>query len=97
MTITYQIPELTENQKTAIVIFKNEDGLEFRKTVSVPYNSDGSLNESYWHEILEGQLRGINNKLSLGTIEFSEPVLEPETPYEAPTTDLRDSVDNPTE
>lgn len=97
MSVTYEIPELTENQKTAVVIFKNEDGLEFRKTVVVPYNSDGSLNESYWHEILEGQLRGLNNKLSLGMVEFSEPMVEPETPYEAPMTDLRDSSEEPTE
>lgn len=97
MTITYEIPELTEGQKTASVKFVDENGLEFTKIVNVPYSSDGSLDESYWNEILEGQLRNINNKLSLGMIEFSEPMLEPETPYEAPTTDLRDSVENPTE
>lgn len=97
MAITYTVPELSEGQKIATVKFTDENGLEFTKTVNVPYLSDGSLNESYWNEILEGQLRGINNKLSLGVIEFSEPGLEPETPYEPPSTDLRDSVDDPSE
>lgn len=97
MSVTYTVPELSEGQKTATVKFVDENGLEFAKVVNVPYSPDGSLDESYWHEILEGQLRNVNNKLALGMVEFSEPSLEPETPYEAPTTDLRDSVEEPTD
>jgi len=82
MAITYSYPELTEGQKTVNIKFLNDDGLEFTKTVNVPYNSDGTLNESYFNEILEGQLRSVNHKLNLGVIEFGEP--ESENTYVPP-------------
>jgi hypothetical protein len=83
MTITYSYPELTEGQKTVNIKFLNDEGLEFTKTVNVPYNSDGTLNQSYFNEIIEGQLRSVEYKLSIGAIEFSEP--EPENNYKPPT------------
>lgn len=82
MAITYSHPELTEGQKTVTVKFANDGGLELTKVVNVPYNSDGSLNESYFQEILEGQLRSVEYKVSVGALEFGEP--EPESTYVPP-------------
>ena len=82
MAITYSHPELTKGQKTVTVKFVNDDGLELTKVVNIPYNSDGSLNESYFQEILEGQLRSVEYKVSVGALEFGEP--EPENTYVPP-------------
>jgi hypothetical protein len=82
MAITYSHPELTEGQKIVTVKFVNDDGLELTKVVNIPYNSDGSLNESYFQEILEGQLRSVEYKVSVGALEFGEP--EPESTYVPP-------------
>ena len=76
MSITYSYPELTEGQKSVNIRFLNDQGLEFSKTINIPYNFDGTLNKSYFDEIIEGQLRGVEYKLSIGAIEFTEPELE---------------------
>jgi hypothetical protein len=82
MSITYSYPELTEGQKTVNIRFLNDQGLEFSKTVNIPYNPDGTLNQSYFNEIIEGQLRSVEYKLSIGAIEFTEP--ESENSYTPP-------------
>jgi hypothetical protein len=76
MSFTYSYPSPEPGQKTINIKFTNEDGLELTKTINVPYNSDGSLNESYLNEIIEGQVRSVEYKLSIGSIEFGEPELE---------------------
>jgi hypothetical protein len=82
MSITHSYSEITPGQKSISVRFLNEEGLEHKKELNVPYNSDGSVNESYWNQIIEDQIRGIEHKLSLGVIEFGEP--EPESTYVPP-------------
>ena len=46
------------------------------------FNGPGSLNESYFQEILDGQLRSVEYKVSIGSLEFGEP--EPESNYVPP-------------
>jgi len=82
MNITYSHDPLEPNQKHLQVSFKNELGLEFLKTINVPYNPDGTLNKEYFDQILEDQLRGVQHKVSLGAIDFVEP--QEKVSYEAP-------------
>ena len=82
MAISYSYSELQEGQKSVTVRFVNDEGLEVSKVVNIPYNSDGSLNESYFQEILDGQLRSVEYKVSIGSLEFGEP--EPESNYVPP-------------
>ena len=82
MSFTHSYPPLESGQKIVKIKFTNNDGLEFTKSVNVPYNPDGSLNESYLNEIIEGQVRSVAYKLSIGSIEFGEP--DPENTYVPP-------------
>jgi hypothetical protein len=82
MSFTHSYSPLESGQKTVNIKFTNDDGLEFTKTINVPYHSDGTLNESYLNEIIEGQVRSVEYKLSIGSIEFGEP--EPENTYVPP-------------
>lgn len=83
MSFTHSYSPLEPEQKILKIKFTNDDGLEFTKIVNVPYQPDGSLNESYLNEIIEGQVRSVEYKLSIGSIEFGEP--EPENTYVPPT------------
>jgi hypothetical protein len=83
MSFTHSYSPLEPGQKTVNIKFTNDDGLQFAKTINVPYNSDGTLNESYFNEIVDGQVRSVEYKLSIGSIEFGEP--EPENTYVPPT------------
>lgn len=82
MAFTHSHSPLEPGQKTLNLKFTNDDGLEFIKVVNIPYNPDGSVNESYLNEIIEGQVRSVEYKSSIGVIEFGEP--EPENTYVPP-------------
>lgn len=77
MAITYTVAEYSEEDRTVEVTFENSDGLVHKRTVNIPHNEDGSIDEEYLQEILEGQLRGVENKLRVGAVTFIEPVSEP--------------------
>lgn len=76
MTISYSYPELQEGQKTVTIRFTNDEGLEVSKVANIPYNLDGSRNVKYFQEILDGQLRSVEYKVSVGALEFGEPETE---------------------
>ena len=76
MAITYTVAEYTEEDRTVEVTFENSDGLVHKRTINIPHNEDGSIDEEYFNEILEGQLRGVNNKITVGAIQFVDPAEE---------------------
>lgn len=78
MAITYTVAEYTEADSTVEVIFVNDDGFEHKRRVNLPKNSDGTIDEEYFSEILEGQLRGVENKLRVGAVSFIDPSTQPE-------------------
>ena len=77
MVITYTVAEYAEEDRTVEVTFENSDGLIHKRTINIPHNEDGTIDEEYLKEILEGQLRGVEYNLRIGTITFIEPTVEP--------------------
>jgi hypothetical protein len=71
--ITYEVPSDLNDKDHVTVTFKNEKGEIFTKSVNIPKNQNGSIDEDYFKDILEGQLRGVENKLKVGAISFTQP------------------------
>jgi hypothetical protein len=71
--ITYKVPDNLDGKEHVMVTFENEKGEIFTKSVNIPKNQDGSIDEDYFKDILEGQLRGVENKVKVGAISFIQP------------------------
>jgi hypothetical protein len=80
MAITYTIGEYIQSDSSVEVVYTNEDELEHRRHINIPKNPDGSIDEEYFAEVLEGQLRGVENKIRVGAVTFVDPI-----PEEPPT------------
>ena len=84
MTITYVAPATTDisaEDKTVKVVYTNDSGLTHTRDINVPRKEDGSVDSEYYQEILDGQLRGVKNKINVGAITFIDPNA-PEEPTE---------------
>lgn len=68
--ITYEIPTDIGDKEFVEVTFTDQSDKVYIKNVNVPRLNDGSIDEDYFQEILEGQLSGIKNKLRVGSIKF---------------------------
>ena len=77
MAITYTVAEYAIEDRTVEVTFENSEGLVHKRIINIPHNEDGSIDEEYFQQILEGQLRGVENKLRVGAVTFIEPTPEP--------------------
>jgi len=76
MTITYTAPaasEIASEDNTVEVIYINDSGFTYTRNINVPRLENGSVDEEYYQEILEGQLRGVENKIVVGAISFTDP------------------------
>ena len=76
MAITYTAPTTSEigaEDKTVEVTYTNDASLTHTRTINVPRIEDGSIDEVYYQEILEGQLRGVENKIRVGAVTFTDP------------------------
>lgn len=77
MAITYTVGEYDPATSASVeVIYVNSDnGFEHKRIINIPRLQDGSgaIDEEYFAEILEGQLRGVENKLRVGAVTFVEP------------------------
>ena len=73
MSITYTVGDFTDSDSKAEVTFTDEQGFEHKRTINLPRLEDGSLDQEHYDRILEGQLRGVINKLKLGVISFRDP------------------------
>lgn len=80
MAITYTVAEYTAEDRTVEVTFENSEGLIHKRTINIPHNEDGTIDEEYFQEILEGQLRGVENKIRIGVVTFTESTPEPTPP-----------------
>ena len=88
MAITYEIGGYAAEDKSVEVVFTNDEGLVHKRQVNLPKEESGAVDQDAFNEILEGQLRGVENKASLGVITFVDPNAEPEgapESEEAPT------------
>lgn len=88
MAITYNIGEYDPLTSSTVEVtyINSENGFEHKRTLNIPRLDDGSgeIDIKYFNEILEGQLRGVENKLRLGVISFTDPNEIPEIPAPLP-------------
>ncbi len=76
MSITYVAPATTDisAEDTSVeVIYTNDAGFTHTRNINVPRLENGSVDEEYYQEILEGQLRGVENKIRVGAVTFIDP------------------------
>jgi hypothetical protein len=73
MTITYIVDEIKSDDKQVKVTYSDPDGLTHERYINIPRTEDGEVDQAYLEEILEGQLRGLTNKLRLGIVSFTDP------------------------
>jgi type I site-specific restriction-modification system R (restriction) subunit len=73
MISTYTISDYQETDTTVKVQYTNHEGFVHSRNINIPHLEDGSIDQERFNEILEGQLRGVNNKESLGVISFVDP------------------------
>ena len=78
MAITYEVGGYAAEDKSVEVVFTNDEGLVHKRQVNLPKEESGAVDQDAFNEILEGQLRGVENKASLGVITFADPNAEPE-------------------
>lgn len=69
--ITYLVPTIQEGEKSVGVTFVNDNGEQFTRSINVPRNTDGTVNEVLWAQILEDQLNGVIYKAQIGLITFT--------------------------
>lgn len=73
MAITYTVADYGSEDKTVEVTYTNDAGLIHKRQINIPYLENGLIDEEYLQEIFEGQLRGVENKLKVGVIQFTDP------------------------
>lgn len=83
--ITYELPEDLGTKNHVHVKFVNEKGEIYTKLVNIPRDEEGLILQDEFKNILEGQLRGVENKLKVGSIKF-EPQQRPVTNQNIPDT-----------
>ena len=71
--ITYTVAAFTDTDLRTDVTYTDDEGLVHIRTLNIPRNEDGTLDADQWQEILDGQERGVLNKLRLNVIEFQDP------------------------
>lgn len=80
--ITYKVPEFNEEDVSVEVTYTNSSAETHTRTLFIPKNPDGTVNQAEWNNILESQLRNVENKATLGVISFTNPTVETATPVE---------------
>jgi hypothetical protein len=76
MISTYTVAEYTTEDTSVEVTYENSEGFIHKRNINIPHLEDGSIDEEYFQEILEGQLRGVNSKIRVGAISFTDPNAE---------------------
>jgi hypothetical protein len=73
MITTYIVDDFESSDNQVKITFVNEEGFVHERKINIPHLEDGSVDEDYFQEIIEGQLRGVENKQRIGVIEFIDP------------------------
>jgi hypothetical protein len=71
---TYHVADYLQTDKFVEVTFSNDSGLVLVRNVNIPHLESGLVDNHAFHELLEEQVNGINNKIALGVITLVEPV-----------------------
>ena len=72
--ITYTVQEYAADAKTVQVTYVNPDnGFTHERTVNIPRTEENLIDEDELNSILESQLLGVLNKISVGVITFTDP------------------------
>jgi len=72
--ISYVVGEYEPDASSVEVTYTNSDtGYTYVRSVNIPRTEEGMIDEDGFEEILEGQLLGVLNKLSVGVITFTDP------------------------
>lgn len=82
MAITYVAPEASEigvEDKTVEVTYTNDSNSTHIRTINVPKLEDGSVDEDLYQEILDSQLIGLENKVKVGAVVFTDSTEETST------------------
>ena len=85
MAITYTVADYTAEDSSVEVTYTNDAGLVYKRTVNIPKNGEGAIDEEYFNQILEDQLRGVENKVVVGAATFRDPNEDPSGPSPDPT------------
>lgn len=73
-SILYELGEYEETDRQVEVTYiRQSDDFIYKRHVNIPHLEDGSINQEYFNEILEGQLNGVINKSKIGIVEFVDP------------------------
>ena len=72
------IAEYSDTDTSVEVTFTNSDGWTISRTVNIPRNENGSVDEEQLNQIVNDQNLGLFNKVKLGVCEFVDPNAEPE-------------------
>jgi hypothetical protein len=80
MISTYTVAEYTSDDTFVEVTYQNSEGFVHKRTINIPHLENGDIDQEYFAEILEGQLRGVNNKVAVGAITFTDPNEESSEP-----------------
>ena len=72
------ISEYIDTDTSVEVTFTNSDGWIFSRTVNIPRNENGSIDEEELNQIVNDQNLGLSNKVRLGVCKFVDPNAEPE-------------------
>lgn len=84
MSITYSVAnyDSTVDNTVEVTYTDSETGFEHKRQINIPRDGSGEMDTEYFAEILEGQLRGVENKVRVGAVTFTDPnavVEEPKT------------------
>lgn len=71
--ITFSVADYNESDRIVEVTYFNEENFVYKRFVNIPHLEDGTINQDYFDEILQGQLNGVINKVSCGVITFVDP------------------------
>lgn len=73
MAITYATPVVEEGALSAKVVFTNDEGKVFERSINVPY-VDGVLDTAEWEMRLEQHLSAVKHKAAVGVVQFTDPM-----------------------
>ncbi len=69
----YSVAEYESDATQTEVTYTDDQGFTYTRSVNIPRNADGEVDEEYFQEILNGQLLGVNHKRSVGVAVFKDP------------------------
>lgn len=66
------VSDIDESATATDVTYFDNQGLSYKRTVHVPRNTDGEINNEFFEEILYSQLLGVNQKRLVGAALFED-------------------------